>query len=124
MLIRAFISSPRCAALAIALLLGASTASALNTSSFTPQGEVANVRQIVARFNEDAVKFGDPRAAAPFTVSCDQAEASRGQGRWNSAREWVYEFAADLPPGVRCQAEAVSGFKSASGASLTGASSY
>ena len=107
-------------------LVGATAASAqaLTITALNPQGEVSQVRQITARFSENAVNFGDPRAPAPLTVSCDNAAASRGQGRWTSAREWVYDFAADLPPGVRCRVDAVSGFKSASGALLTGASSY
>ncbi|MFD1711247.1 alpha-2-macroglobulin [Ottowia sp. GY511] len=110
--------------MAFVFLLGASSASAFTTTSLTPQGEVASVRQVVAKFSDDVVKFGDPKAPAPFSVSCDNAEASKGQARWNSAREWVYDFAADLPPGVRCRVEPISGFKSASGAVLTSASSY
>ncbi len=112
------------ALLALPVLLLAAGAQAYTISSFSPQGEVARVRQVVARFSENMVNFGDPKAAAPLAVSCDSATASRGQGRWTSAREWVYDFEADLPPGVRCRADAVSAFKSASGTLLTGARSY
>ncbi|MBP6779501.1 MAG: alpha-2-macroglobulin, partial [Ottowia sp.] len=102
----------------------AASAQALTITALSPQGEVAQVRQIKARFSANAILFGDPRAPAPLTVSCDDAAASRGEGRWTSAREWVYDFAADLPPGVRCRIDPVSGFKSAAGELLTGASSY
>ena len=102
----------------------AASAQALTITALSPQGEVAQVRQIKARFSANAIHFGDPRAPAPLTVSCDDAAASRGEGRWTSAREWVYDFAADLPPGVRCRIDPVSGFKSAAGELLTGASSY
>ena len=102
----------------------AASAQALTITALSPQGEVAQVRQIKARFSANAILFGDPRAPAPLTVSCDDAAASRGEGRWTSAREWVYDFAADLPPGVRCRIDPVSGFKSAAGDLLTGASSY
>ena len=102
----------------------AASAQALTITALGPQGEVAQVRQITARFSANAIHFGDPRAPAPLTVSCDDAAASRGEGRWTSAREWVYDFAADLPPGVRCRIDPVSGFKSAAGDLLTGASSY
>ena len=102
----------------------AASAQALTITALGPQGEVAQVRQITARFSANAIHFGDPRAPAPLTVSCDDAAASRGEGRWTSAREWVYDFAADLPPGVRCRIDPVSGFKSAAGELLTGASSY
>ena len=119
--------SKRPAALRLALLLctlAAGSAHALGIASLSPQGEVARVRQVVAKFTEDAVRFGDPKAPAPLNVQCDNAAAATGQGRWNSAREWVFEFAADLPPGVRCQVNPVSGYKSPAGALLTSASSY
>ena len=105
-------------------LAAAGAAQALTVASLSPQGEVAQVRQVVAKFDGPAVQFGDPRAPAPLAVACSDADAARGTGRWTSDREWVYDFAQDLPPGVRCTVSALSGFKSASGALLTGASSY
>ncbi|MDO5692386.1 MAG: MG2 domain-containing protein [Pseudomonadota bacterium] len=99
-------------------------AQALSITSLSPRGEVSQVRQVVAKFSENAVNFGDPRAPAPLTVTCDNAAASRGQARWTSAREWVYDFAADLPPGTRCQINAAPGFKSSTGQALTGVRSY
>ncbi|WP_311223556.1 MULTISPECIES: MG2 domain-containing protein [unclassified Acidovorax] len=105
-------------------VLAAGAAQALTVVSLSPQGEVARVRQVVAKFDSAAVAFGDPKAPAPFSVSCSDAAAAQGTGRWTGEREWVYDFAADLPPGVRCSVTAKTGFKSASGALLTGASSY
>ena len=109
---------------ATALSLVAFGAQALQITSFSPQGEVARVRQVVAKFDGAAVNFGDPKAAAPLTLSCDDAAATKGTGRWTSEREWVFDFTNDLPPGVRCTAAVKTGFKSASGAELTGAKSY
>ena len=106
------------------LVLATSAAQALTVTRLTPQGEVAQVRQVVAQFDGPAVRLGDAQAAAPFTVACSDQDAARGQGRWSSEREWVYEFAQDLPPGVRCTVSAKTGFKSASGALLSGVSSY
>ena len=100
------------------------SAAALQITSLSPQGEVAEVRQVVAKFDSDAVRFGDARAPAPLVLQCSDPEASQGSGRWTSAREWVFDFARDLPPGVRCTVQAVPGFKSASGSTLTGAVSY
>ncbi len=100
------------------------SASALQITSLSPQGEVAQVRQVVAKFDADAVRFGDARAPAPLAVQCSDPQASQGSGRWTSAREWVYDFARDLPPGVRCTVQPAQGFKSASGAALTSAASY
>ena len=99
-------------------------AQALQITSLSPQGEVARVRQVVAKFDSAAVKFGDPQAPAPLVLHCSDAQASQGSGRWTSEREWVFDFASDLPPGVQCTVQAKPGFKSASGAALTGAISY
>ena len=99
-------------------------AQALQITSLSPQGEVAQIRQVVAKFDVAAVNFGDPKAPAPLSLNCSDAQASKGSGRWINDREWVFEFANDLPPGVRCTVTAVSGFKSTSGALLAGAISY
>jgi len=42
------------------------SAQALQIISLSPQGEVAQVRQLVAKFDESAVNFGDPKAEAPL----------------------------------------------------------
>ena len=44
--------------------LFATAAQALQISTLSPQGEVAQVRQVLARFDEPAVTFGDPAAPA------------------------------------------------------------
>ena len=106
------------------LTLPALPAFALQITSLTPQGEVARVRQVVAKFDQPAVTFGDPKAPAPLTVSCSDAQAGKGQGRWTADKQWVFDFENDLPPGVRCTAMRVLGFKSASGAELTGVDRY
>ena len=116
--------SPASAALLLGGWLLATQAHALQITSFSPQGEVARVRQVVAKFDAAAVSFGDPKAPAPLTLSCSDAAATKGTGRWTSEREWVFDFERDLPPGVRCTATVKPGFKSAAGAELAGAKSY
>ncbi|RLJ38809.1 alpha-2-macroglobulin [Acidovorax sp. 106] len=111
-------------ALLLGGLLWAAQAQALQIVSFSPQGEVARVRQAVAKFDAAAVNFGDPKAPAPIAISCNDAAASKGTGRWTSEREWVFDFEADLPPGMRCTATVKPDFKPASGAALAGAKSY
>lgn len=83
-----------------ATLLPVSPAQAANASvlSFSPQGEVQRIRQVRARFSEAMIRFGDPKAAAPFDVDC----AVAGTPRWADERNWVYDFERDLPPGTRC----------------------
>ena len=49
----------------VGLLVAAGWAQAFQVSSLSPQGEVAQVRQLVVKFDEAAVNFGDPKAAAP-----------------------------------------------------------
>ncbi len=97
---------------------------ALQITSLTPQGEVARVRQIVAKFDQAAVNFGDPKAPAPLAVSCTDAAAGKGTGRWTGEKQWVYDFENDLPPGVRCTVTRVASFKSGTGADLTGTERY
>nr|MCU0604486.1 hypothetical protein [Desulfobacterales bacterium] len=88
--------------IALMLLLWCSAPGAqepARVSLFSPQGEVRDVRQVRATFSEAMVPFGDPRAsAAPFGVECSES----GQGRWVDPRTWVYDFASDLPAGLRC----------------------
>ena len=66
--------------------------------SFNPTGTVKDVRQVAARFSEPMVAFGDPRLESPFEVRC----GAKGHGRWADARNWLYDFDADLPAGLKC----------------------
>ncbi|MEO7392409.1 MAG: MG2 domain-containing protein [Ramlibacter sp.] len=104
---------------AVVLPVAAISAQALQITSLTPQGEVARVRQVAAKFDESAVNFGDPKAPAPLALTCSDAQATRGNGRWNSDREWIFEFENDLPPGVSCALQVRAGFKSPKGAELS-----
>ena len=109
---------------AVLLATLASQAQALQLVSVSPQGEVARVRQVVAKFDVGAVNFGDPKAPAPLTLSCNDAAAAKGSGRWISDREWAFEFENDLPPGVSCTAQTVRGFQSPKNESIGGPASY
>ncbi|WP_249661402.1 MG2 domain-containing protein [Variovorax sp. PCZ-1] len=105
-------------------MLSCTAAQALQITSLSPQGEVAQIRQVVIKFDEAAVNFGDPRAAAPATLSCSDSQASKGNGRWTSEREWVYELEQDLSAGVRCTVAVNSSFQSPAGRRISSASSY
>ncbi len=109
-----------------AVLLAASVlqAQAFQMLSLSPQGEVARVRQVVAKFDDSAVNFGDPKAEAPLTLSCSDAQVTKGSGRWVTDRSWAFEFENDLPPGVSCSIQVRAGLKSAKDVALTGPSSY
>ena len=106
------------------LALPAGSAQAFGVVSVSPRGEVAQVRQVVVKFDAAAVRFGDPKAPAPYAVRCSDEQAAGGQARWLSDREWVYDFAQDLPPGVRCEIAPKTDFKPASGAVWQKPASY
>ncbi len=110
----------------IAALLAAAAlhAQALQIVSVSPQGEVARVRQVVVKFDDSAVNFGDPKAPAPLSLSCSDAQATQGSARWISAREWAFEFKNDLPPGVRCSLQVLATFKSPGAQAISGATGY
>ena len=108
----------------VGMLLAPAQAQAVQIIGVTPQGEVARVRQVVAKFDESAVNFGDPKAPAPLVLSCSDAQATQGNGRWISDREWAFEFANDLPPGVKCALQVRSGFKTGKGAPLGGPTQF
>ncbi len=110
--------------LGVVLALAAFAAQAFQITSLSPQGEVAQVRQVVAKFDESAVNFGDPKAAAPLSLSCSDAQATQGSGRWISDREWAFEFERDLPPGIVCSVQVRAGFKSVKGVDLTGTTRF
>ncbi|MBL0087293.1 MAG: alpha-2-macroglobulin [Ideonella sp.] len=88
----------------------------------TPQGEVAQVRQVAVRFNEAVVPLGDLRRPAPMSVACS-GPVPAGEGRWTNDREWVHDFRAALPPGVRCTVTPVPGWAPLQG-SLDSAAEY
>ena len=87
------------ALLVSALVVGAARADEpLRIESFTPEGSVKQIRQVTARFSKPMTTLGDPRQDDPFAVDC----AAPGKGRWADPRNWVYDFDADLPAGLRC----------------------
>ena len=85
--------------------------------SFSPDVYARDVRQVVARFDAAIVPLGDPRAASDaFAVDC----AVPGQARWVTDREWVYDFAKDLPAGLACRFELKPGLRALNGARVGG----
>ncbi|MDP3822178.1 MAG: MG2 domain-containing protein [Burkholderiales bacterium] len=108
-----------------ALLVGtlwAPSSTAATISSVSPQGEVAQVRQITLKFSEAVVPFGDLRSPDPMSVAC-QGAAPAGAGRWANDRVWLYDFTEPLGPGTRCTLKARSDWKPSTGA-LTGNTDY
>jgi len=86
--------------------------------SFSPQGEIKEVRQATAHFDVNMVPLGDPGLAAPFNVDCPV----QGKGRWIDSQNWVYDFDKRLPAGLTCRFTLKADSKSLSGEPLSPAS--
>jgi hypothetical protein len=89
---------------------------AASVELFSPQGTARQVRQAAARFTVPIVTLGDPRLPDPFDVQCP----ATGQGRWADPRNWVYDFDADLPAGLRCTFTLRPELRTAAGGALSG----
>ncbi|MBX3599470.1 MAG: alpha-2-macroglobulin [Rubrivivax sp.] len=98
-----------------ALLLAAGNAQGARVLSVSPQGEVAEVRQVVLRFSEAVVAAGDALAPAPFTLQCN-GQAPAADARWASDRQWLLDLREPLAAGQRCTLQAAPGFVPLSGA--------
>jgi uncharacterized protein YfaS (alpha-2-macroglobulin family) len=99
-----------------------STAQAATVASVTPQGEVAQMRQVVVKFSQAVTPFGDLRQPDPFSLSCE-GPVPKGSGRWSDDRVWLYDFQEPVPPGTRCTLKARAEWKPQDG-SLTGSTSF
>jgi len=102
----------------------AGLATAAQITSLSPQGEVARVRQVVAKFDAPAIHFGSQNQPAPLRLSCNDTEAAAGHGRWVNERSWVFDFSQLLPPGVRCTVQVAPGFRATDGKALAGQQSF
>ena len=102
----------------IARASGSGVPSVIN---FSPRGSVKQVRQVTARFSEPMVPLGDPRALLPpFEISCD----AKGAPRWLDSFTWSYDFAQDLPAGMRCRFKLRKGLKTLAGVSFAAAPTF
>ena len=110
------------AAMFALLAASAIPATAATITSVSPQGEVAQVRQLTVKFSEAVVPFGDLRLPDPLVVACE-GPARAGSGRWANDRVWLYDFREALPPGTRCTLKAKPDWKPLNGA-LTGGTDY
>ncbi len=103
----------------------AQTAAQARVEGFSPEGQVKAVRQVTARFSAPMAAFGDPRAAAPFTVDCPQAgDSARGAGRWVDGSTWSFDFERDLPGAVACKFTLRDGLRDLAGQPVGGRRSF
>lgn len=65
--------------------------------TFTPQGASKRVTQVRVHFESDVSRIGESQS--PFQVDCE----AKGQGRWVTSQDWVYDFPSELPAGLSCR---------------------
>ncbi len=103
-------------------VIGAGAAQAARVIQVSPQGEVAEVRQVAVRFDAGVVPQGDLRLPAPFALSCN-GRAPAGEARWLNDRYWVFDLQQPLAAGQRCTLTAAAAFSPLDGP-LTGATVF
>jgi hypothetical protein len=87
---------------ALLLSCAAHPVHAARVAGVSPSGEVAEVRQVVVRFDAGVAGFGDPRQPAPFKLVCNGATPP-GDARWLDERRWAYDLREPLAAGQRCK---------------------
>ncbi|HKX44998.1 MAG TPA: MG2 domain-containing protein, partial [Burkholderiaceae bacterium] len=98
---------------------GQQLARAASIVSVSPQGEVAQVRQVAVKFSDSVVPLGDLRLPDPMSLSC-LGVTPVGSGRWATDKVWLYDFREPLPPGTRCTLKLKADWKPAEGTRGTG----
>jgi alpha-2-macroglobulin len=92
-----------------------------HVAQFTPLGTVKHVRQVSAKFSEPMVPLGDPRSLVdPFEIDCYM----EGSGRCIDSRTWVYDFARDIPGGLRCRFQLRTGLATQAGKPVIGQATF
>ena len=91
-----------------------------SVTSFTPQGEVSDMRQVQARFSEDMVPAGDPGRPAPFVWDCPL----KGQSVWVDARSWTLNLVDPAPIQTKCTFKFAEGLTSLAGSKSNGQAQF
>jgi len=108
----------------LAALLGlAGAADAARVAGVTPSGEVAEVRQIVLRFDSAVARLGDPAQRAPATLECDGG-TPRGDAHWLDERRWAFDLAEPLAAGRRCRLRLDPALRAADGSAIDGPAEF
>lgn len=93
---------------------------AFDVSSFYPQGEASDIKQIRASFSEDMVPAGDPDRPAPMIWDC----GIKGQSVWIDSKTWTLNLVDALPLGTSCKFSVKEGLQALSGSTLAFKSNF
>ncbi len=95
--------------------LAAASAFGARVAAVSPEGNVADPKQVSVRFDRAVVPAGDPRLPPPFALKCEGV-AIEGDTRWANERVWLFDLKTALPPGRRCTLAALPDWKPLDGA--------
>lgn len=89
--------------------------------SFSPEGEVRDIKQVVARFSDSVVPLGSPKVKIDqFIINCP----SEGKARWLDDKTYVYEFNKTLESGIACTFKLSDSVKTLGGKQITGKKTF
>jgi len=89
--------------------------------SFSPEGEIRDIKQVVVRFSESMVPLSSPKIKTDqFVITCP----SEGKARWLDDKTYVYEFLKPLESGISCTFKVSDSTKSISGKQIVGKKTF
>ncbi|AUH50954.1 hypothetical protein CXB49_09075 [Chromobacterium sp. ATCC 53434] len=92
-------------------------AAAAGVVTFSPQGEVKEVRQVRATFSSSMIALGNSAAPAPFSWSC----RLKGKSHWVDDKTWVLDLPDTPSANTDCRFNPKPGLKDLQGEAVGGA---
>ena len=96
--------------LLFAFLLFGSSLFAADVLSFSPQGDVKDIKQVVVKFKTEMVAMGDPKEGTDiFDIKCIGGDGQKISKlteyslRWADGKTWILDFSQPLDAGINCE---------------------
>ncbi len=85
--------------------------------SFSPEGEVRDIKQVVVQFSDSMIPMGSPKVSGEiFNINC----SSEGKPRWLDDKTYIYQFSKPLESGNKCEFILKEEIKTLSGKEIQG----
>jgi alpha-2-macroglobulin len=113
----------RCVFYIFLYLFGISLFAQKNPSieSFSPEGEVKDIKQIVIQFSDSMIPMGSPKVSSEiFQINCP----SEGKSRWLDDKTYIYQFFKPLESGIKCEFILKEGIKTLLGKEIIGKKNF